>query len=458
MKPARTSPAAPAKSRPARDAVIIFVGLWLLYGATIDRTDVYDYALQQFVIASMADRGTYAIGDASNDRLKRTSDTFVYDGRRLAAKQPGQFTIGYLAYLLCSSFGLTYARDRILASAVVTWLSSSLLSALAAAFLYWMIARVWGFPRRDAAFAAVGSGAATTIFPYSGVAHHDIIAASYLVIAFCLIEEAIVLQGHRRLATSVVAGTLLGLTLFTSMLPAGIVLVLLARAALARGKRLTPGVLCGLFLGLLPLFAYNLNYFGNPYLQANVAGGFTDTFFRPDPGNFLRHLNVYLGAGALSVLKYMPIVMAGIVGIFLMPESLAAPKRALVAAIAIHLAYILNIETVGDCQYGPRYLITIAPLAMLGLPGLLAWGRARGTAAAAVAAGTLAACSAAVNLVGALKGTMYCTITNFAFLEDLRGLPYLSRQDFPLAPVCLGLAAVTSAAIVLESRWRSRRG
>src|SRR2546425_397500 len=114
MKPARKSPAPPARSRLARDAVIVFVGLWLLYGATIDRTDVYDYALQQFVIASMVSRGTYAIGDASTDRLKRTVDTFLYDGRRLPAKQPGQFTIGFLAYLLCSPFGLTYARDRIL--------------------------------------------------------------------------------------------------------------------------------------------------------------------------------------------------------------------------------------------------------------------------------------------------------------------------------------------------------
>jgi len=458
MKPARKGPAPAAGSRPGRNAVIVFAALWLLYGATIDRVDVYDYALQQFVIASMADRGTYAIGDASSDRLKRTGDTFVYDGRRLAAKQPGQFTLGYLAYLLCSSFGLTYARDRILASAVVTWLSSSLLSALAGAFLYWLIARVWGFPGRDAAFAAAGSGVATTIFPYSGVAHHDIIAASYLVIAFCLIEKAIVLEGRRRLAASLVAGTLLGLTLFTSMLPAGIVLVLLARAVLARGKGLTSGVLGGLFLGLQPLFAYNLNYFGNPFLQANVAGGFTDTFFRADPGNFLRHLNVYLGAGELSVLKYMPIILAGVAGIFVMPEGLAAPKRALLAAIAVHLAYILNIGTVGDCQYGPRYLIPIAPLAMLGLPGLLAWGRARGSAAAAGAAGALAAWSAAVNLVGALKGTMYCNIARFAFLEELRGLPDLSLRDFSLAPVCLGLAALTGAAIVLESRWRSRRG
>src|SRR3989442_10155447 len=342
MKPARTSPAAPAKSRPARDAVIVFVGLWLLYGATIDRTDVYDYAVQQFVIASMVARGTYAIGDASTDRLKRTVDTFLYDGRRLPAKQPGQFTIGFLAYLLCSPFGLTYARDRILTSAVVTWLTSSLLSALAAAFLYWMVARAWGFSRGDAAFAAVGSGVATTIFPYSGVAHHDIIAASYLLIAFCLIEKAIVVQQGRRLAAPLIAGALLGLTLFTSMLPAGIVLVLLARAALARSRGLLPGVLPGLLLGLLPLFAYNLHYFGNPFMQANIAGGFTDTYFHPALENFLRHLNVYFGEGELSVLKYMPIVLLGVAGTFLLATNLVAQRRVVLAARTTPLAHSLK--------------------------------------------------------------------------------------------------------------------
>jgi len=458
VKRARARPDARVASRPLRDAAIVFVGLWLLYGATIDRFDLHDYALQQFVIASMADKGTYTVGDPATDHMRRIGDTFIYNGRRLPAKQPGQFTIGYLAYLLSSAFGLTYARDRILASAAVTWLTASLLSALSAAFLYWTIARVWGRPRRDAAFAALGGGVATTLFPYSGVAHHDVIATSYLVIAFCLIEKALAPGAGRGPAIPAAAGALLGLTLFTSMLPAGLVLVLLTRALLTRTKGLMPVLLGGFVLGLLPLFAYNLHYFGNPLTQANVAGGFSDTFFRPEPGNFLGHLNIYFGAGDLSVLKYMPLLLAGGAGLWLKETGRAAPARAVLWGIALHLAYIVNIETVGDCQYGPRYLIPIVPLAMLGLPGLLAWGRARGTRAAAATTGALALYGAAVNLVGALKGTMYCTITKFAFLDDLAGLPLLRAGDFPLAPVCLALAPVAGAALFLEARWRSRRG
>ena len=457
MKRARARPTDRVASRPVRDAAIVFLGLWLLYGATIDRFDLHDYALQQFVVASLADKGTYTVGDPAADHMRRIGDTFIYNGRRLPAKQPGQFTIGYLAYRLCSVFGLTYARDRILASAAVTWLTASLLSALSAAFLYWTVARVWGRPRRDAAFAALGGGVATTLFPYSGVAHHDVIATSYLAIAFCLLEKTLAPDARRRPAIPAAAGVLLGLTLFTSMLPAGIVLVLLARALLARRKGLMPVLLGGFVAGLLPLFAYNLHYFGNPLLQANVAGEFSDTFFRPEAGNFLGHLNVYLGGGELSVLKFMPLLLAGVAGWWL-TEARPAAGRAVLWGIVLHLVYILNIETVGDCQYGPRYLIPIIPLAMLGLPGLLAWGRARRTHAAAATAGALAAYGAAVNLVGALKGTMYCTITRFAFLDDLAGLPLLRPGDFPLAPVCLGLAVVAGGALVLDARWRSRRG
>ena len=443
---------APGDRRLRRDAVVIFLGLWLVYGATIDRTDVYDYALQQFVIASLVSKGTYALGEAGDDRLTRVVDTFVYDGKRLPAKQPGQFTIGALAYLACSPFGIAYSRDRILASAVVTWLTSSLLSALAAACLYLLMAGVWGFARGHAALAAAASGLATTLFPYSGVAHHDILAVSFLVMALYLIEKSPGAGGGRALVAPLAAGTLLGATLFTSMLPGVIVVVLLARVVLARNLKRAAAVLAGLCVGLLPLLAYNAHYFGNPFLQANVAGGFTDTFFRPVPGNFLHHLNVYFGAGDLSILKYMPILALGAAGTFLLGPRLRGQKRMLWAAIALHLAYVLNIQTIGNCQYGPRYLIPIVPLAMLGLPALLAWGRTGGRVWPAAATGVVAIYSAAVNLVGALKGTMFCDTRKFAFLEDLPSLAALAPEEFPLAPLCAGIALITGVLVVVRAR------
>lgn len=441
-----------------RDAIVVFLGLWFLYGATIDRTDVYDYALQQFVIASLVGRGTYAIGEAGDDRLKRVTDTFVYNGRRLPAKQPGQFTLGALAYMACAPFGIAYNRDRILASAAVTWLTSSLLSALAAACLFLLLAGVWRFARAEAAFATAACGIATILFPYSGVAHHDILAVSFLVIAIYLVELSILGESPpgagraRALAPPVGAGVLLGLTLFTSMLPAMIVLVVLARVTLARGATRTLALLGGLGAGILPLLAYNAHYFGNPFLQANAAGGFSDTFFKPDAGNFLHHLNVYFGTGDLSVLKYMPVVVLGAAGLWLFDRRLLAEKRMLWGGIALHLAYVLNIETIGGCQYGPRYLIPIVPLAMLGLPGLLAWGKTAGKTWPWAAATALALASAAVNLVGALEGTMFCDTPTFAFFAGLRGVAGLSAGDFPLAPLCLGLAVVSAAVFGLRAR------
>jgi hypothetical protein len=236
------------------------------------------------------------------------------------------------------------------------------------------------------------------------------------------------------------------------LLPAMILLVIVARVALARSRMRTLAVLAGLLAGLLPLLAYNAHYFGSPFLQANAAGGFTDTFFRPDAGSFLHHLNVYFGTGDLSLWKYMPIVLLGGAGIGFLDRRLRAERRMLWGAIALHLAYVLNIETIGGCQYGPRYLIPIVPLAMLGLAPLLAWGKAGRRVWPAVAAGALAIASTAVNLVGALKGTMFCDTRAFAFLEDLRSLAGLSPGDFPLAPLCLGLAVLAAIGFGIRTR------
>ena len=458
-----TTPGRIPARRLRRDAIVLFLGLWFLYGATIDRTDVYDYALQQFVIASLVGRGTYAIGEAGDDRLKRVTDTFVYNGRRLPAKQPGQFTVGALAYLACAPFGITYNTDRILASAAVTWLTSSLLSALAAACMYLLLAGAWGFARAHALFATAAAGTATILFPYSGVAHHDILSTSYLVMALYLIEMSILAPAGpgagkgRAFAAPAGAGILLGLTLCTSMLPAMIVLVFVARLALARRWTRTLALLGGLIAGLVPLLAYNAHYFGNPLLMANAAGGFTDTFFRPGAGTFVHHLNVYFGAGDLSVLKYMPIVLLGGAGIALLDRRFLGEKRMLGAAIALHLAYVLNIETIGGCQYGPRYLIPIVPLMMLGLPAFLAWGKAARRSWPAVIAGTLTVASGMVNLVGALAGTMFCDTARFAFLQDLGGLGALAWGSFPLAPLCVGLALLAALGFGIQA-WLVRSG
>jgi len=114
--------------------------------------------------------------------------------------------------------------------------------------------------------------------------------------------------------------------------------------------------------------------------------------------------------------------------------------------IGLHLAYVLNLPAFGVCQYGPRWLMTMVPFAMLGLPALLdlPGPAARVGRWTCLVAGLW---SFAVSAAGALCGTMYCDTERFAFLDCIRELPGLSMQLYPLAPMCLGLMALAGAAL-----------
>jgi hypothetical protein len=201
----------------------------------------------------------------------------------------------------------------------------------------------------------------------------------------------------------------------------------------------------GFLIGLLPLFAYNGWYFGNPLVQANVAGHYHDTFFSLHSKLWAHHLNAYLGTGWLSIWKYEPLVALGFGGLFLLPRRL---RYLFAAAVTVHLFYLVHIDTLGGNQYGPRYLLPLLPLLA---PGLAVLFDFRGVRTAwrkklLVIGAILLAYSILVNLVGALQGTM-CRIEEFALWQQLQ-VPFAGH---PLSGVALFLAL--AAATV----WTWRR-
>ncbi|HET6372359.1 MAG TPA: glycosyltransferase family 39 protein [Candidatus Polarisedimenticolia bacterium] len=419
------------------DAALLFLVLWLVYGATITKYDLYDFTLQHAVVEALVERGTFQVGGSANPLLRDAGDKFEFEGKWLPAKQPGQFVAGAVVYAACRLFGITYAQNYLLAASLVTWLSASLLSALAGAFVFKLASEIWGFRRPAALFSALCYGLATNSLPYSGIAHHDVIAISYFILALYLIERAIQARPGERDHLGLPAGLLLGLTLFTSMLPAVVVVALIAYVMLTRRAALILRAFLGLLAGLLPLAVYNTHYFGNPLMQANMAGDYSDTIVSVDPVRFLDHLNVYFGVGDVSVLKYMPIVMVGLAGVCLFPRRLQRQQVLLASAAALHLMYVLNIPAIGYCQYGPRFLLPMTAVAMMGLAPWIEWLSSR-RVAPVLAWGTsaLAAYSFVVNLTGAIVGTMYCETRQFAFPVYLR-MPLGPEMDtYPLALVC----------------------
>ncbi len=416
--------------------LIFFLLAWGLLALLINAKDGRDYSLQHALVDSVVEHGTFAVGLSKNPRLQVGGDTFHYKGQILAAKQPGQAVFGAIPYLAIRTFGVTYDTNYDLTAALVTWGSAALWAALAALVFFILVEHL--FPGRYllATLPPLTWLFATPILPYSGVLHHDTIASSFMLIAFCFLEFAHMSSERARRVLAWAAGLFVTLTLFVSMLPAACVTVITAYGFFRiRGKTVLWFIL-GLFCGIFPLALYNFYYFGNPFIQANIAGGFSDTFVRFDIPLFLRNLNTYFGSGWLSLLSFSPVTVLAAMGILLSFKRSLHQQEArfycLALAIAAHIAYICSIETVGHCQYGPRYLLPIMALPMLGITSLLSSNNRFIRYFTYAFLPVTLLYSLGVSILGALYGTMYCAYGSFANSDYWAQMLKSSYPQLPL--------------------------
>ena len=423
----------------------IFLLFWLLFGATTCQDNLRSYNLQQMGVDAIVAHHTFGLGHSQNSNLIPLGDTFKVGHTILAAKQPGQFVWGAIPYFALHLFGVDYDRDYELTAALVTWFSAGLMTALALAVLDLLLWQIWGFSRVAALIATLSLGLASTWLPYAGIAHHDMEAAALMVCALYAIERNRLLADGRNMRLVFLSGALLGLTVFTSMIPSLIVMVLGLASVLTRSIRTIVWRGVGFFAGILPLLTYNGYYFGSAVEPANVAGNYHDTFFSPRMVQFLDHMKEYLGTGGLSLWKYAPALTLGFIGIGLLPRALGRVRWTLGIAIFVHFAYVTNIETLGTCEYGPRYLLPIMPLLAPGVAALVDWRGLKAMPGKLLTAGALLAYGFLVNVVGALRGTMYCDLGQFALWDRFQGINNLPDNNSPLLGLWLAVPAVMFA-------------
>ena len=262
---------------------------------------------------------------------------------------------------------------------------------------------------------------ASTVFAYSGIAHHDTLATGYLVIAFYLIFDLPRRgwDGRAEIIKSACAGLLLGLAVTTSMLVFFMATVCAVYFLWLRRWKLIPFSLAAVLIGLLPLFVYDARSFGDPFLLPNVVGAhmFADTFFHFSAKNFGDKLVWY----STMLLVYAPVVAAGIFGLSYFPRAL---KRT--PFFLTHAAMLAILA-------GYSYLATSAERRLAGVIVLL-----------------LGVVSFAINLVGAVQGAMCCPDGRNALRNQLALLARGDVHYFPLAPwllapflICAGLFAWT---------------
>jgi hypothetical protein len=116
--------------------------------------------------------------------------------------------------------------------------------------------------------------------------------------------------------------------------------------------------------------------------------------------------------------------------------------------------YILNIQTGGDCQFGPRYLLPAMPFSCLGIAGYSYLSTNAERRLASVIVLLLGVVSLVINLVGAVQGAMGCPDGRNAFRNQLARLAHGNVNYFPLAPWLLAPVFMCAVLLVL-SLWQS---
>lgn len=423
----------------ARVELLLFLFLWLGYGAAINSDNLLKFNLQQIGVEALVERHQFYLDGSDVPELWPGGDVFFYQGRKYAAKQPGQSMAGAVVYGALQALGLRYANNYLLTSALVTFFTASLMLAASAMAVFRISQRLTSdaqslfWPLLTTCTYAL----ATTAFAYSGIAHHDGLATGCLVLAFYLIFDLPRRgwDGRAEIIKSACAGLLFGLAVTTSMLVFFMVIVCALYFLWLRRWKLIPFFLTALLIGLLPLFIYNARSFGSPFLLPNVVGAhmFADTFFHFSAKNFGDKLVWY----PTMLVVYAPVFVAGLFGLSYYPRAL---KRgpfflALVAMLFVLAAYILNIKTGGDCQFGPRYLLPAMPFACLGIAGYSFLSRNAERRLAGVIVLLLGVVSFAINLLGAVEGAMCCPDGRNALRNQLARLGRGDVPYFPLAPL-----------------------
>jgi hypothetical protein len=465
-----------AESRPRSPRVPIVLGkllrshavelslcffLWFAYGVTVNSRNQYEFNLQHAGIEAIVERHHFYLEGSSTPRLqmhafydgdKPFGDVFLHGGHQYAAKQPGQFMLGAIVYFFLRLLGLDYLHHYSATSALVSFLTSSLVTALAA----------WAVFRTAAIFAgehklfwalvcALIYGLGTTAFVYAGIAYHDALASGFLVIAFYC---AVLLTRRAGDGTAqllgFLCGLLLGATVATSMLPFFMACIVGVYVLSLRRWRLAVALLLGGIVGIAPLLVFNWISFGNPLLNSYAAGGYPESMLHFDWLNTVAKARLY----AAEITLYVPVGWLGLLGLAFFPRVIRREQLVIVFLLIAQAFQVLNIESHGGCHYGPRFLLPAMPFLCLGLSGF-SYLKARAAVWSAMTATVLVgAISGFISAMGAIYTAMYCDVGQYALGPALQNLRSVHSSDFQLA-LWLVVPLVVSLSLLIRSTRRS---
>ena len=439
------------------ELVWLFVLAWTGLGSFIHVRNQIEWGMQHAWVEALGERGQMFVDESTTPEFADVGDVWrAPDGHLYGRNAPGTYLVaGSVYWLLGRLTGLSYASRFGLTASLITWLVTTLATALTMVLLARIGTRLTDSPVAGVA-TALAYGFGTLAFPYSGVPYQHQTAALFLVAAFAFGLEACDRTPHSSFDFAR-AGLCIGLVpLFSfATVPAALCVgfYLLSLRPLRRGAPVALGAMLGPGL----LLAINARFYGGPLTTVYQASSDPEvTVVHVSVREVIERLWFYLGSPSSSVFLYSPILALAVVGLAAWPATRRREQLAIGGSALATLAHLLVVSGSGASQWGPRLVLPFVPLLCLGLCGFWLPGRLK-KRPWQLLVGLVLVVSMGFSALGASGPTMYHHLSVYnGVLAYFRGWPNL-MYDVPSSAFLLRPLAWPAGGAAIALLWRLRK-
>ena len=352
--------------------VLFFLLFWLGTGLFINSTNQVKFNINHLGLSNLAEKKTFALDPSVSGYVG--ADVAMVNGKLLTNRHPGLSIVGAAVYTALKPFTGGYGTNLIWTASWISFLTSTLASALIALFTSIAAVRL-GARQKYALMIGAATVLGTTLLPHATVIHHDVLLTLFVIINISWITGLIGTKKH-----APVMGFLAGFGAASS----GVGAVALPGLALAviiyfRKDFVRVVIRYGVFalIGLLPLLAYNLYYGGSLFTSTYVIAGSSTNFPVFTMERILNNISFYLFSAEGSFPVYSPAAALGLLWLFISTELRRKLLPAVACVFVSTFSYLLVMPSVGWCEFGPRFLMPFIPLFMLGFAAACGKGAGR---------------------------------------------------------------------------------